>query len=277
VDDAAERTPVIMRRLAVMLTIPVALAAQVPKASGARDGVMTEFEIFADLFGNRLVAAFDSIPASRYGYSPTALQQSVGYIAQHLEAANYGLCTQFSDLKYRPTAKDSASDSAKARWPKDTLVARLRASVRFCDEALARTPHVSSAALASVLLAFETDLAEHYSQISSYMRMLGLVPPSAIPPRARVAVTLAGSLLAQYAGTYEVSAGVTLDVAVRDGALTIQSPANITPVSLFAEHIDEFFATEIDAQISFTRNEAGNVAGLVVHRFGGDRPAKKVR
>jgi hypothetical protein len=26
-----------------------------------------------------------------------------------------------------------------------------------------------------------TDLAEHYSQVSSYMRLMGLVPPSALP------------------------------------------------------------------------------------------------
>src|SRR6266481_1888037 len=145
----------IARALALLLTLPAALASQAPKGSAARDGVVTEFEIFADLFGNRLVAAFDSIPASRYGYAPTPSQQTVGYIAQHLEAANYGLCTQFSDLKHQETAKDSESDSLKARWPKDTLVTRLRASVRFCDDALAHTPHIDTPLLASVLLAFE--------------------------------------------------------------------------------------------------------------------------
>jgi uncharacterized damage-inducible protein DinB len=28
-----------------------------------------------------------------------------------------------------------------------------------------------------------TDLAEHYAQVASYMRQLGMVPPSALPPR----------------------------------------------------------------------------------------------
>ena len=265
------------RTLALTLALPASLVCQTPKSGAARDGVMVEFEIFADLFGNRLIAAFDSIPASRYGYAPTPSQQSVGYIAQHLEAANYDLCGQFTDLRHPAAAKDSASDSVKARWPKDTLVARVRASVRFCDDALARTPHLNTPALASLLLRFETDLAEHYSQISNYMRMLGMVPPSALQPKPRVAIMLPGAVLVQYAGTYEVSAGVTVDVALHDGALTISSTAGGPRVPISAERLDEFFATEIDAQITFTRDETGRIAGLVVRRFGSDRPAKKVR
>jgi len=36
-------------------------------------------------------------------------QQSVGYIAQHLESANYALCERFSDLKHR--------GPLRTRWP----------------------------------------------------------------------------------------------------------------------------------------------------------------
>ena len=35
--------------------------------------VTIQFVRFADVFGDRLVAAFDSIPASRYEYRPTAV------------------------------------------------------------------------------------------------------------------------------------------------------------------------------------------------------------
>lgn len=40
---------------------------------------------------------------------------------------------------------------------------------RFCDSAIAGAGPLTPAALASNLLAFETDLAEHCSQLSSYM------------------------------------------------------------------------------------------------------------
>ena len=156
---------------------------------------MSQFVRFADIFGSRLVAAFDSIPAARYEYRPTSSQQTVGYIAQHLEAANYSLCERLGNAKHPKTAKDSLADTLKARWPKDSLVARLDASLRFCDTALERLDQVNSAELASNLLAFETDLAEHYSQISTYMRLLGLVPPSALPPKQRTAIELPTSAL----------------------------------------------------------------------------------
>jgi len=153
---------------------------------------MLQFIRFADIFGSRLVAAFDSIPAARYGYRPTPSQQTIGYIAQHLESANYSLCERLGVLKHPRTPKDSLSDTVKAQWPKDTLVGRLEVSLRFCDTAMERVGKLESAALASTLLAFETDLAEHYSQISSYMRLIGMVPPSALPQRPRVAIELPG-------------------------------------------------------------------------------------
>ena len=258
------------------IMLPAALAAQSP-GGAARDGVVLTFERFADIYGSRLVAAFDSIPASRYDYRPTPAQQSVGYIAQHLEDANYGLCERLGAAKRPRTAKDSLADTVKARWPKDTLVARLRASLRFCDAALEQLDHVQSAALASSLLAFETDLAEHYSQVSSYMRLLGMVPPSALPPRARTAIELPASALARYAGVYELAPGLELEVTMRDGALFARSSAGGGAVRLWPETPTDFFVKEADAQVTFTRDAGGAVTGLVLHQFDRDRPARKTR
>ena len=84
-----------------------------------------------------LTSAFDSIPASKYGYKPTPVQQSVGYVAQHLENANYQLCSRFGGPAYVMTARDSLADTVKAAWPKDTLTARLKASFAYCDAAMA--------------------------------------------------------------------------------------------------------------------------------------------
>jgi uncharacterized damage-inducible protein DinB len=147
-----------------------------------------------------LTAAFDSIPASRYAFKPTPAQQTVGYIAQHLENANYQLCAKFGNLPYRPTAKDSLADTIKAQWPKDTLLARLRASFEFCQRAFATltdanlvdelTPIVASTPgqtfpRARFVVLFVTDLVDHYSQIANYMRAMGMVPPSALPRASR--------------------------------------------------------------------------------------------
>lgn len=139
--------------------------------------------------------ALDAIPASSYGFRPTPAQQSIGHVAQHLETANYALCSTIGPERHALSARDSLADTIKARWPKDTLIARVRASLLFCAAAIGKlsdsqladtltidTPSGPQTVLrARYLMLLITDLAEHYSQLSSYMRLLGLVPPSALP------------------------------------------------------------------------------------------------
>ena len=193
-----------MRRLLMLLPlcIPLTLSAQqVPPAAPARapNTVARTFLSFGQPYGGWLLMAFDSIPASQYGFRPTPVQQSVGHIAQHLEHANYALCSQFSDLTSVKSARDSLADTIKARLPKDSLIARVRASLVFCryaietltdaqlaDEITISTPSGPQTGLrVRYLILLVTDLAEHYSQLSSYMRLLGLVPPSALPRPTR--------------------------------------------------------------------------------------------
>jgi uncharacterized protein DUF3471/DinB family protein len=268
-----------MRRraaLVIALVLPASIAAQTPPTR-VPDGVVLSFERFADHYGGWLIAAFDSIPATRYDYRPTPPQQTIGYIAQHLEDANYGLCGRLGKLKAPRTAKDSLADTIKAKWPKDTLVARLKASLDFCDQAMERVAQVNSPAVASTLLGVETDLAEHYSQIAGYMRLLGMVPPSAIPQRKRTAIDLPATTLSQYAGVYELAPGLEFDVTMRDGALYIRSNSGGDAVHLWPESRSDFFVNEVDAQITFSRGPSGAVTGLILHQYGRDRPARKIR
>jgi hypothetical protein len=268
-----------MRRpglLILALAFPTALVAQQPASGQTRDGVMYAFANFADIYGSRLVAALDSIPADRYDYRPTPSQQTIGYIAQHIEAANYGLCERLGDQRHPATATDSVADSVKARWPKDTLVARLRASLRFCDMVMDQMPSLASGSQARTLLAFETDLAEHYSQLAGYMRQLGMVPPTALPPRQRVAIELPTSALRAFVGVYQLSPDLQLDVTLRDSGLFVQSTGGAT-VRLWPEGDRDFFLKDLDAQVTFVRDGGGAVTGLVVHQYGRDRSATKLR
>ena len=263
--------------LAIAALVPASLVAQTPASRGAPDGVIQQFVRIADIFGDRLVIAFDSIPANKYDYRPTPVQQTIGFIAQHLEHANYSLCERLGGPKYPKTAKDSLADTVKARWPKDTLVKRLEASLRFCDDAIERLPRLDSPATTATLLAFETDLAEHYSQLSVYMRLLGLVPPSALPPKQRTAIELPESALAAYVGTYEIAPGTELTISMRDHALYVYSSVSGSTLRLWPESPTAFFLKDVDAQIRFTRDASGAVTGSVVHQFGRDLVARKTK
>ena len=48
-------------------------------------------------------------------------------------------------------------------------------------------------------------------------------------------------------------------------------------VQLWPESNNDFFAKDVDAQVTFVRDASGAVSGLVLHQYGRDRPAKKRR
>ena len=186
-----------------VLAIPAALAAQ-PSAPASQqppaNPITQTFKAAGSRYAGLLTQAFDSIPAGKYGYKPTPVQQSVGYVAQHLESANYFLCSRFGGAPVTMTAKDSLADTVKANWPKDTLTARLRASFAYCDAAMANVNDAKLAdelpagpagsgrttARARYVLGYVTDLVDHYSQIANYMRLNGMIPPSSLPQRPRM-------------------------------------------------------------------------------------------
>ncbi len=261
----------------VGLILPAALAGQSSPTSGSPNRAIFAFETFADLFGSRLVAAFDSIPASKYDYRPTPEQQTIGYVAQHLEDANYGLCERLTDVKHPTTAKDSLADTVRARWPKDTLVTRLKTSLAFCDAAIEHMAAPQLPALTRTLLGFETDLAEHYSQISVYMRLLGMVPPSALPPRPHMAIDLPMSALSPYVGRYQLAPGLVLEMSVSEGALFVTSTEGGRPVKLWPESRTDFFVRGADAEVTFVRDARDQVTGLVLRQYGRDRPAARIK
>jgi hypothetical protein len=114
-----------MRPLACLTFLALtstAIGAQQPASQPTGNPIVQSFTSTLP-YGRWLIEAFDSIPESKYGYKPTPVQQSVGYIAQHLENANYQLCERMSGVKHPLSAKDSLADTVKAKWPKDTLTA----------------------------------------------------------------------------------------------------------------------------------------------------------
>lgn len=182
---------------ALVLLLPASLAAQQPAPNTAGGPMTTVFRgRYAGLY-RLLPQAFDSIPADKYGYKPTPAQQTIGYVAQHLANDNYFFCNQFGDKKAtRPADETSMPDSVKATWPKDKLVASLKASIAFCQDALNQvedskladqiTVTASNGSTRQVtrlayLVGHAMDMQDHYSQLANYMRLNGMLPPSALP------------------------------------------------------------------------------------------------
>jgi uncharacterized damage-inducible protein DinB len=180
------------------LAAPISLAAQQPPAPLPANPVTASFRNRISALHRNIAQAFDSIPASKFSYKPTPPQLSIGYIAQHIADDDYFFCNTFGAMKGTRPAEDTATaDSVKATWPKDKLVARLKDSFAFCDQALNQLDDTKLGEAVTITLggnsrivsrggmalAHALDLADHYSQLANYMRLNNLIPPTALPRR----------------------------------------------------------------------------------------------
>jgi DinB superfamily len=177
------------------LALPIGLFAQAPTAPTANP-ITAAFRGRTMSLQRNLAQAFDSIPAAIFNYKPTPAQLTIGYIAQHLATDNYLFCNTFGAMKASVPAKDTTTaDSIKAKWPKDTLVAKLKASFTFCEEAFAQLDdaklgdqvsltfngNTRMVTRAGMALGHALDMADHYSQLANYMRLNNILPPTALP------------------------------------------------------------------------------------------------
>ena len=178
------------------LAAPIGLAAQQPPAALPANPVTAAFRTRISASHRNIAQAFDSIPESKFAYKPTPAQLSIGFIAQHIANDDYFFCNNFGALKGTRPAEDTATaDSVKATWPKAKLIARMKDSFAFCDQAIAQLDDTKlgeavtitfggnsrTVARAGMVLGHALDLADHYSQLANYMRLNNLLPPTALP------------------------------------------------------------------------------------------------
>jgi uncharacterized damage-inducible protein DinB len=178
------------------LALPIGLAAQQPPAPLPANPLTASFRNRLSALHRNIAQAFDSIPESKFSYKPTPAQLSIGYIAAHIADDDYFFCNNFGAMKGTRTAEDTTTaDSVKATWPKAKLVARLKDSFAFCDQALNQLDDAKLGEGVTITfggnsrivvrggmaLGHAIDLADHYSQLANYMRLNNLIPPTALP------------------------------------------------------------------------------------------------
>jgi uncharacterized damage-inducible protein DinB len=157
------------------IAIPVVTQAQAPVATAFREN--------AAQMGKKLTAAAELMPADKFSYKPTPAQMSFGDIMAHLAGGNDLLCGAIGGKKAPTRAKVASTES------KDALVARLKETFQFCDEALASlddsklgeqvTLFGKPTTRAAIEVETTGDWADHYSQIANYLRLNGVLPPGA--------------------------------------------------------------------------------------------------
>ena len=169
-----------------LLLAPALSAAQAPTpaASTLNPVASSAQQIYARQAKN-LVAAADEMPADKYTYRPTPEQMTFAKIVSHVAQSNGALCGLLSGTPAPTAVKVNETAS------KQDLIAALNASFEFCGNAMDHlqdsqlgdsvTFRGNSLPRARALLELTGDLQDHYSQMAGYLRLNGLLPPSAGP------------------------------------------------------------------------------------------------
>jgi len=172
------QTPVLLVTVATW-SIAIAGAAQDP-GTPVSDAVRSA----AERARTNFIAAAEEMPSDKYGFKPTPAQMSFGDVIGHIGAGNAALCSSIGGVA--PPKRSAVAAGAT----KEKLVARLRETFQFCESALAKVddsrlgekvPYFGDREVsrAQVMVAAAEEWASHYSQLAVYLRLNGLLPPTA--------------------------------------------------------------------------------------------------
>ncbi|MBA3915297.1 MAG: DinB family protein [Acidobacteriales bacterium] len=162
----------------ILATVPAVVA------QSSKDTVSTVLREILPRQEKNLIAAAEEMPADKYGFKPTPAQMSFGKLVMHITESNNELCAKAADIAEPPAVALKETD------PKDKLVAALKNSFAFCDGALAKTTDAKLADQIELFgghtgprvftyFALTSDWADHYSAAAMYLRLNGLLPPTA--------------------------------------------------------------------------------------------------
>lgn len=114
-----------------------------------------------------VIRAAEMVPADQYAYRPAPTVRTFGQLIAHLADSHAYYCARASgrDQQWSDAMERDITDKA-------TLLQQLRRSVDACASVYAGTGQ------AGALLANLAHTNLHYGNIVTYLRMLGLVPPS---------------------------------------------------------------------------------------------------
>lgn len=132
-----------------------------------------------------IIAAAEEMPADKYSYSPTPQQITFGHLIMHLAQSNTHLCASIAGTEPPEGEKLAETD------PKDKLVTALKSSFDYCSGVLDKTDDSKlnemvpgfrgSAPRARIMITLVADLYDHYSAEAAYLRLNGMLPPTAQP------------------------------------------------------------------------------------------------
>jgi uncharacterized damage-inducible protein DinB len=148
------------------LAVATAVSAQQP-AAARNDAASLARGGFTEV-ADWVTRAADQVPAERYTYRPTESVRTFGQLVGHLADSYNYFCARGAGRTV-----EWADPVEKGKQDKATLVAALRQATAACNSAYAGSGGQLQPLMANV---GHTNL--HYGNMITYLRMMGLTPPS---------------------------------------------------------------------------------------------------
>jgi uncharacterized damage-inducible protein DinB len=175
-----------MKRILVIPALLLLAASAVAQTTPAQttNPVSTALRDILPGLQKRTVAAVEAMPADKFNYKPGPDQMTFGQLVVHMAETNHLLCSKAAAVPAPKIEEVKETDS------KDTLVAALKASFAFCSDALAKMDDSKLAETtegfggkqvtrARLTLILAGAWADHYAQAAVYLRLNGVLPPTA--------------------------------------------------------------------------------------------------
>ena len=179
---------------------PVVLAAQTRTFTRSDTPLSDALRQVVARESKNLVSAADELPADKYSYRPTPAQMTFGQLIAHVTQTNAalgsGIAGSTPDAAQYPRLAPSALQTLAGTDPKPALVEAVTQSFAYCTAALANVDDSkigdeavifgrhTGLSRAAAMVEIAADWADHYSTAASYLRLNGLLPPSAKPQAA---------------------------------------------------------------------------------------------
>ncbi len=170
------------------MSAPAAAPAAPQASAPVKDPVATSLRMLLPRSRNNILGAISAMPADKFGYKPTPEQMSFSHLVVHIIGSNNSGCAKAADMPERKVEEVKETDA------KDKLLAAATASFDFCGDALAKMDdsklgdsvvlfggHEFPRAMAALGLA--SGWADHYAAAAIYLRLNGILPPSAQPKK----------------------------------------------------------------------------------------------
>ncbi|MFZ0758885.1 MAG: DinB family protein [Candidatus Sulfotelmatobacter sp.] len=166
-----------------------AAAAAAPQASAAvKNPVTTSLRALLPHSRSNILGAISEMPADKFNYRPTPAQMSFAHLVVHITESNYFFCAKAADVAQPKVEGLKESDS------KEKLLAAATASFDFCGEALGKMDDAKlsdsielfggrEGARAMAALGLASSWADHYGAAAMYLRLNGILPPTAQPKK----------------------------------------------------------------------------------------------